>query len=339
MLFFSDPKQLKILLLLFCSLALPLANADDDASDQTEQRTKIDQPSVVINKNAQALSGLKTMIVSSSQHQAEFEIAAKVVSVAPLLALRERYLVAQAELIGAKARLKLMSQNLNRQQDLFRHGVSAKRSVQEQEAQVSSERAQVEVSNVKLTAIANETRLNWGAKLAEWTLSEQTAQLSTFLTGQQHLLQITLPSSKPLAHNIVTVFVDPSGERSKAYSATLISRSTQADNALQGESYFFQTHDDQLRVGMKVSVWIPETTREQSGAVVPESALLWYMDQVYVYIKVDNETFARRLIRSYSSIQDGYFIPEGINTGEEIVITGGQILLSEELRGQIPDED
>jgi hypothetical protein len=36
---------------------------------------------------------------------------------------------------------------------------------------------------------------------------------------------------------------------------------------------------------------------------------------------------------------EGYFIDKDLTAGEEIVITGGQMLLSEELRGQIPDED
>jgi hypothetical protein len=36
---------------------------------------------------------------------------------------------------------------------------------------------------------------------------------------------------------------------------------------------------------------------------------------------------------------DGYFVSEGLKPDEELVIIGGQMLLSEEMRGQIPDED
>ncbi|MGZ8929171.1 MAG: hypothetical protein ACXW03_12005 [Methylobacter sp.] len=36
---------------------------------------------------------------------------------------------------------------------------------------------------------------------------------------------------------------------------------------------------------------------------------------------------------------DGYFIPDAIKPGEQIVTKGAQILLSEELRSQIPGFD
>jgi hypothetical protein len=90
---------------------------------------------------------------------------------------------------------------------------------------------------------------------------------------------------------------------------------------------------------MKVTAWIPEPTLGRSGVIVPESALLWYLDQVYVYIKVAQDTFSRRLIKEFLDVPEGYFIKDDIKAGEEAVTTGAQMLLSAELRGQIPDED
>jgi hypothetical protein len=73
--------------------------------------------------------------------------------------------------------------------------------------------------------------------------------------------------------------------------------------------------------------------------IIPESALIWYLDQAYVYCKIGKENFSRRLLRSIAATSDGYFVTEGMESGDEIVITGGQLLLSEELKNQIPDED
>jgi hypothetical protein len=90
---------------------------------------------------------------------------------------------------------------------------------------------------------------------------------------------------------------------------------------------------------MRVAAWIPEQGESQPGVVIPKSALIWYMDQAFVYIKTAEEQFNRRAIDRYSAAAGGYFVGSGLNEGEQLVVAGGQMLLSEELRGQIPDED
>lgn len=92
---------------------------------------------------------------------------------------------------------------------------------------------------------------------------------------------------------------------------------------MQGESYFFQVNGDGLSMGMKVKAWISEPALGQSGIIVPESALVWYINQAYVYIKVSKNTFARRVIKDFSIAPEGYFVKDGIKAGEEVVTTGG----------------
>jgi ribosomal protein L35 len=335
----SNKIILKAVLILLGSFSFTLVSADGDGELKSKEQPISGQPTVIIDSNTQDVSGLRTMLVKPVQYHAEFEAIGKVISIQPLLALRARYQVTQAELNGAKARLKQTGQSLKRQQELFRHGVTAKRSLQEQEAQGLADQALVEASQVQLMATANEARLLWGETLAEWALSDKAGKLKEYLSGHRHLLQITLPANKQLANEIDTLFIEPYGNRSKARPADLISRSTQADNTMQGESYYYQVSGDDLRMGMKVSAWIPEPRLGQSGVIIPESALVWYMDQVYVYIKIVKDTFNRRTIKEFLTVPEGYFIPEDLKAGEEIVITGGQMLLSEELRRRIPDED
>jgi hypothetical protein len=88
-----------------------------------------------------------------------------------------------------------------------------------------------------------------------------------------------------------------------------------------------------------LTAWITQPDSEETGFIIPESALIWYLNQAYVYSKTGEEIFTRRLLKNISAIYNGYFITEGLSTGNEIVITGGQMLLSEELKNQIPSED
>ena len=113
----------------------------------------------------------------------------------------------------------------------------------------------------------------------------------------------------------------------------------QTESVAQGESYYFQTDDKNIITGMNVSAWIPDQNAKLTGVIIPQSALIWYMGQALVYLKTAEETFSRSTINHYSATADGYFISDAIEPGEQIVTKGAQMLLSEELRGQIPSEN
>lgn len=320
-------------------LNITLGFADDDDKPVAKQSRSGESGNVFLDKKAQSLSGLQTVTLTPVSHHAEFAAYGKALNIQPLVELRRRYLLTQTERGGATARFKQAEQNIKRQQDLYREGATSKHNLQVQQAQWQTDKAQVDASGVEGKTVADEARLNWGKKLAEWALSTDTDKLGVFLSGQKVLLQITLPVNKQLANDIQGIYVEASGNRSTAKKAELISGAPQTDNIAQGESYFFQADGNRIRVGMRVAAWIPEQGESRSGVEIPKSALIWYMDQAFVYIKTAEEQFSRRAIDLYTATANGYFVGNGLNADEELVATGGQMLLSEELRGQIPNED
>ena len=328
-------------LLIACFLILntTLGFADDDDQPAAKQSSSAGSATIFLSAAAQTASGLQTITLTPVNHQAEFTAYGKAVNIQPLIELRHRYSLALTERNGATARFKQAEQNIKRQQDLYRDGATSKHNLQVQQAQWQTDKAQVDASGARGKAIADEARLNWGKSLTEWALSSDSDRLNVFLSGKQTLLQITLPVNKQLAGDIQSIYVEASGNRSAAHKAELISAAPQTDTTAQGESYFFQTDGHHARPGMRVAAWIPEQDENQSGVVIPKSALIWHMEQAFVYIKTAEEQFSRRTIDQFSATADGYFVGNGINIGEQLVITGGQMLLSEEFRGQIPDED
>jgi hypothetical protein len=319
--------------------SVSLSFADDDDKPVTKPPESTGPGAVFLAEKAQPLSGLQTITLTPVSHHAEFSAYGQAVNIQPLIELRHRYSVAMSERGGASARFNQAEQNIKRQQDLYREGATSKRNLQVQQAQWQTDKALVDASNVQGTAIADQARLNWGKTLTEWALSRDSHKLDNFLSGRKTLVQITLPANKQLASDIQSIDVEATGNRSAASKAELISAAPQTDVTVQGESYFFQTDGRRIRPGMRVAAWIPEQGENQSGVVIPKSALIWYMDQAFVYIKTDAEHFSRRTIDQYSAMTDGYFVGSGINAGEQLVVMGGQMLLSEELKGQIPDED
>ncbi|WP_333878667.1 efflux RND transporter periplasmic adaptor subunit [Methylobacter sp.] len=327
-----------LLIACFFMLSVTPVIADDDDKPVAKLSGSAGQGTIFLAAKAQAVSGLQTITLSPVSDHPEFTAYGKAVNIQPLVELRHRYLVALTERSGATARFQQAEQNIKRQQDLYREGATSKHNLQVQHAQWQTDKAQVDASGVQGKTIIAEARINWGKKLAELALSADSDPLSGFLSGQKTLLHITLPVNKQLANEIQTIYVEASGNRSAAIKAELISAAPQTDNTVQGESYFFQTDGSRIRTGMRVAAWIPEQNENRSGVIIPKSALVWYMDQAFVYIKTDAEQFSRRAIDQYSATADGYFVGNGISAGEQLVVTGGQMLLSEELRGQIPDE-
>jgi hypothetical protein len=316
----------------------PLVFAEEERLS-SELQNNTEQSVIRLEAEAQKLSGIETIALKPATHYAEFTAHGKAINIQPLLALRNRYLVALTERSSAKARFKQAEQNINRQQDLYRNGVSSKRNLQEQQAQWQAYKAQVDATDFQVKAIIDEARLLWGKELTDWAMSSDSEKLGAFLSGRQTLLQITLPANKHLPDTIKTIYIEASGNRVKAHKAELISMAAQTEKVAQGESYYFQTGDKNIITGMNVTAWIPEQSVQLTGVIIPKSALIWYMDQALVYIKTSEETFSRRTFDHYSATTDSYFIPDALKPGVQIVTKGAQTLLSEELHEQIPSEN
>jgi hypothetical protein len=296
-------------------------------------------PAVNLDPQKQKLVGLEIITVQPSLYQPEFAAYGKAVNVQPLVALRSQYRVALSEQQSAGARLTQSGQSIRRTEELYRHGVAAKRIVQEQQSLWQTDKAQLEARRAQSNAVLEEARVMWGTELADWAFAVGKDRLSSFVSGKETLLLVTLPIGKDLPAPDAAVFVDPEGNRGKAQAAAYISPAPQIDQTVQGPSYFFRAPGDRIRPGMTVSVWLPEGGAEKGGVAIPGSALIWSMDQAFVYVKTAADTFSRRPIGNYTSLPGGYFVRDALKPGEEIVTVGGQMLLSHEFRAQIPDED
>jgi len=302
------------------------------------QRTT-QQLTITMNRELQLSSGIETTNVIAYNQQTEFIAYGKAINLHPLLALRTRYLQALADSNRAQANFKHAEQTISRQKDLYKNGVSSKRILQEHQAQWHIDKAQADASNFQGKAIIDEAYLLWGQALTDWALNSKSDKLSAFISGQRKLLQITLPSNQHLTETVKTIVVDSSGNRSLANKADFISATEHTESIAQGESYYFQTNNKSIKTGMNVTAWIPQIDQVDTGVIIPKSALIWNMDQAFIYIKTNEDTFSKKTITNYAVLTDGYFVPHSIEPGEEVVSKGAQMLLSEELRRLIPSED
>ncbi len=98
-----------------------------------------------------------------------------------------------------------------------------------------------------------------------------------------------------------------------------------------------------LAPGMAVTAWIP-IAAPVTGIIVPEASVVWWQGASWVYIKEPAEAddrpdrFRRLQISLDAPVAGGWFSADPQFAQAELITMGAQILLSEELKSEIPEE-
>ena len=71
------------------------------------------------------------------------------------------------------------------------------------------------------------------------------------------------------------------------------------------------------------------------GVFIPSSAVVWWQGKAWVYLQRKEGQFERIEIPIEHAVQDGWFASNGLSDSDKVIVTGAQLLLSEELRSQI----
>ncbi|MCF6252598.1 MAG: hypothetical protein L3J75_15235 [Methylococcaceae bacterium] len=321
------------------TINIAATEAGDIDNDLQSIQVTNGQAVIFLDQEIQQSSGLKTVKLQQVDFQAEFIVYGKAISVSPLLAIREQYLTATANRAGTKARLTQAENNISRLRNLYKNEIVSTRKLQSQQAQWQSDKAAYKSSTYQSQIIINNSQMQWGEILTQWAISKHSEQLENLITGKSTLLQLTLPAKSTLPSKTSSIYINPTADRNTAFKASLISISPQVDAFSQGLQYFFLSQNPAIKAGMNFAAWIPRQKHYQKGVIIPESSLAWHLGQSFVFIKTDEEHFFHRNVTSPIKVSNGYFIAEQIADGEEIVVTGTQMLLSHEFRSQIPDED
>jgi len=316
------------------------SDTEHNKDDKPEPVQTINGQAVVfLNDDTQETSGLKILKLKQIEYQAESIAYGKAIKLSPLLTIRNQYLIASAQQSAAKARLTQAEKNISRLRNLHKNEAVSTRKLQIQQSQWQSDKAIYDSNDYQSQIITNNCQLHWGQTLTQWITDIHSEQFNKLINGEIILLQITLPANSSLPPLSKTIYISPAGDRSLAVTAYFISSLPQVDTVSQGLQFIFQTDNSAIKPGMNFTAWIPQKKHTQTGVIIPESAIAWHLGLAFVFIKIDEEQFVHQNINDPIKVPNGYFIANQIADGEEIVVTGTQMLLSHEFRSQIPDED
>lgn len=314
---------------------------DEEDDDEAEADEDSLQPLTVrLDDEALAFAGVETMPVADNLYFPEIRAFASVVDGRELIQWRSKLNQLQSALTLAQVNENATKQEYDRLQKLAKAtGSVASKNVNYaraswQEAQANLQAARFELEDARL-----ELEQSWGQQIAGWITDQDSKELQRLINREDSLLIVTLPVDETLPADVNVIRVSREGDRDSARKAYYVSPAYMNSQPTQGETYFFRIETGKLRLGMRLDAWIAQNNEPLHGFYIPEQAIVWYAGQPWTYVQEDEATYKRKSLVAGLKDVGGIFVQSGFEQGERLVVSGSQMLLSEEFRWQIHGED
>jgi hypothetical protein len=262
-----------------------------------------------------------------------------------LLELRSRYLAAKADSLVISTSLAHNKLELARLRELNLDDKNVSDKVlATAQADTKSDEAKVFAAESSAKNIADTMRQAWGDTLTKLATDKTPSNLlQSLIDYKDVLIQITLPfdAAEPIENSYV--MVAPTTASSHSVRAIYLSKSPMSNATIQGKTYFYHANTNILRAGMQVKINSLSNASKQTGVVIPATAVVWYAGKPWAYRKTGEDQFSRLPINTNIEVDNGWFYQAStkadLSAGDQVVISGAQLLLSEEFKSQITNEN
>jgi hypothetical protein len=346
---------LQALLIIVLFWVLVFYGKDEYEAYQAEQEEEIESLNRVSTKEGinivslspatQQNSGITTAKVNPASFQGEIKSFGNVVSIDSLTEAKARYLSLKTDIDIAHSSSEQNIQQYERLKALNADDKNVSdRAVQEALATVNANQANVSASQLQLKNLQTTTRLQWGEALAKLAFADKLApHLANLLNRKNVLIQVSLPLSTTTPKAGSSILVTPLNESVAPIKAIYVSPAASSDSNGFGKTFYYSAPAEQLRIGMRVNVVAESSTSESAnGVVIPSNAVVWYAGKAWAYFKQgqDKQTvqFIRKPISTATEVDAGWF-NQGVDENSEVVVSGAQLLLSEEFKYLIKNEN
>ncbi|MGH8632032.1 MAG: hypothetical protein ACREU7_14890 [Burkholderiales bacterium] len=316
--------------------------AYEEEIDSGSTATQIEGRAIVrLSGASQAASGVAVGPLQAAASEQSIEAYGVVVNIQALLDTRGRYLVALGETRARGAALAAAEADYQRMQLLYRDDRNvSEQALRNAEARFRSESAQLAAAEAALGALGNALRGAWGEVIAGWAKNPDSTMLKSLLEQRTHLVLIAFPFDLPPSALRSAVSVAPVTARDRVRAARHVSEAPQVEALLPGQTFFYLVDGTDLRAGTRIVAHADAGGDRQRGVLLPKEAVVWHAGKSWAYVKRDEETFARYAVGATRELGIGWFNPEGeLKPGDQVVVSGAQLLLSEELKFQIRNEN
>jgi membrane fusion protein, multidrug efflux system len=278
---------------------------------------------VEIRPSVQRASGLQDQTIGqAAPTQAGASAYGVVMDLQPLLDWRGKYAAARVEDEAAQAQWSVARAELDRQRRLRADDQNASlKTVQAAEADEARAHSAASAADSSLRALQADALQQFGPVLAGWARGGR-GPMPQLAARQASLVGMALGERSPPRTLQVAL---GSGPR---WNATWIGRAARADRRL-GAGLQVYLVPVPLPANASAIGWLPAAATT-SGVFVPLSAVVWYADQPWAYVRRDASHFARVPLLEATETPEGYIAHGGIAAGASVVTQGAGLLLSQE---------
>ncbi len=288
------------------------------------------EATILVSPAAQLASHIEVAPLSSTTMRAESTAYATVIDLQAFFSLRSQLLAAQASLDSLEAQANHSRAQYERSRLLFKDNRNvSEKSLQDAHVLLQTDHAKLRSAQATRSDLEATLRQTFGTVLARTAMTADSALFQRLLEGRTKVLRVTLPAG---AHSSAPPQITVDGP-SGPVSANLLSVSPQADPTVQGIPYLYIT-ESPLPIGIRTIGHIPETRTGAPATLIPDRAVVWYGGQPWVYLRTAPDQFARRYVPATDQTSQGFAVTGQFQTGDQVVVQGAQLLLSQELRPQ-----
>lgn len=321
-----------------------LAGESDETSDNAgaEKIHIVDgYKAVQLDDEIVSTSGIQFEHLSAMVFAPEISTYAEVLDISPLVMLKTEYVNLLAEKDILEIDLKHLNKSLQRAESLHRIKSLATGVLEKNMADRDVKAAKLHAMNARLESFLYSINSSWGQTIGNLVLDQKRqADFDSLASHETSLILVSLLKNQTLGNPDQAVFVSSTSRRNAAHSARYIDRANQSSNPLYGESYIYSLDSQKLRPGMRLFAWIKESGEDKTGLFLPESAVIWYANEPWIYVIHSDNVFVRKPLGNAIKLDDGWLLNKGQIENDALVVTsGGQSLLSEEFKWAIPNED
>ncbi len=290
----------------------------------------VDGVSVVkVDVETQRRSGIMIEPVAAASGREPVRAFAAVLDAARLTELSNSALGAQVQVSAAAAKVAASRAAFTRAQTLYHDAQNVSLAVEQAAAATyAADQGSLAAAQAQAATFGATARQEFGPALGNL----RSGLVNDLIQRRRVLIQITAPPDAAIARPpaIVTVQTD-AGKRT---AAQFVSQAARSDPRIQGTSFYYVAPAASgLLPGMNVLALLP-TGAVRAGAAVPQSAVIYWQGQAWVYVRRDAGAFQRLAVATDTPAPNGGYVVRGLTPGAQLVTQGAQLLLSEELRPQ-----